>query len=391
MLRAFLSGISGLRNHQLRMDVIGNNIANMNTVGFKSSRVTFEEGFAEVLAGASGPSDTRGSINAEQVGSGARVAGIDTLFSQGALEATGQPLDMAIQGRTLFVLSDGEKNLYSRAGNFRMDPSGRLVLAGTGLALQGINADSSGQLTGPSGDIILHPDETAPARKTTRIELKGNLDAAAEVDTKHVMAGTVYDELGNPIELTLIFTAQGDGKWTWEARTTDGELAPPSGGTVTFGADGSLQTLDYGDGPSGLKLTQADGTSLNIDLITAAGALVSRAGDSTAAVSSQDGRRAGELVSVSVEQDGTIQGVFSNGEVRNLARIAQASFANISGLERAGETASSGEAQIGFAGEAGSSVLSGALENSNVDISKEFTDMIIAQRGFQANARVITT
>jgi flagellar hook protein FlgE len=399
MLRALLSGMSGLRSHQLRMDVIGDNVANANTVGFKASRVTFENGFAQLLAAATAGNGDMGGTDPRQVGSGVRVGAVDARFTQGSLEATGRPLDLAIQGNAFFVLGDGGKTVYSRAGNFSLDASGRLVLGGTGYVAQGMAADASGNATGPVGDLVLPLDQPSPPRKTTQVTVTGNLDASAEAGASHAMNVTVYDGAGRPYDLTLTFTAQGDGSWTWDAKGDEESGVDVAGGSVTFDADGKMTDLTYPDGAKGLHLSPPNGGDVTFELVAGGSGgqgFTSLAGTSTAAVTGQDGRQAGALSGLSIGNDGTIQGTYDNGETRTLGRIALATFANPAGLTRDGgnvfgASAASGEAIVAAAGDVpGSAVISGALEGSNVDISEEFTDMIVTQRGFQASARVVT-
>lgn len=400
MLRALLSGVAGLKNHQLRMDVIGNNIANVNTVGFKGSRVTFQEGFAQVLASATKSTSGSGGRNPSQVGSGSTVASIDSRFTQGALEATGQPLDLAIHGDSLFALRDGERSVYSRAGNFQIDSQGQIVLGGTGAVLQGVTADGEGNLTGGVGDLTLQLDAIAPAVATGQLDLRGNLDASAEIGSQHTLATTVYDGTGQTYSISLAFTYEGEGSWSWEVSGDEEAVTAASGGTVRFNEDGTLAELAYAGGASKLSVQTAEGKEINIELAAAGNTdrsgLTSFAGASTAAVSAQDGRDAGELVNINIGSDGVIEGVYSNGAALTLGQIALASFTNPMGLSRSGgnlyeETAGSGIAVMGFGGEDMTSIIySGALEGSNVDISEEFTNMIITQRGFQASARVIT-
>lgn len=400
MLQAFLAGISGLRHHQLRLDVIGNNLANVNTVAYKSSRVTAQEGFARLLAGARGGDADQGSVNPSQVGSGVRLGGIDMLFTQGGLEATGQPLDMAIQGNGLFTLRDGDRTLFSRAGNFQIDATGRVFLGGTNYVLQGTGGDASGGATGPLGDVILDLQKTSPATQTSTLQLAGNLDAAADVGTKHVMTTTAYDSTGRPLDLTLTFTRAENGSWQWAASCSDATISGAGTGVVNFNEDGSVQGLSYDGGVEGLLLTPGSGggpVTIHLSTSSTGSSLRSLAGTTTAAVTGQDGRPAGELVDIQIGVDGIITGVFSNGDREAMARVALSRFRNSGGLERVGgnayaSTEASGEAETVFADQAvGTSIYSGALENSNVDVSAEFTDMIVAQRGFQANARVITT
>ena len=400
MLRALLSGVAGLRNHQLRMDVIGNNIANVNTVGFKGSRVTFQEGFAQILANATQSTGNSGGRNPSQVGTGSTVASIDARFTQGALEATGQPLDLAIQGDSLFALRDGERSVYSRAGNFQIDAQGRLVLGGTGAVLQGIGADASGNLTGGVGDLVLHLDAIAPAVATGQLDIRGNLDASAEVGSEHTLATTVYDDSGQVYSLSLAFTYEGDGTWTWEVSGDEEVITTASGGMVRFNEDGTLAELSYAGGGSKLSVKTAEGKEISLELAAdgseGRAGLTSFAGSSTAAVTAQDGREAGELVNINIGSDGVLEGIYSNGAALSLGQISLARFTNPMGLLRSGgnlyeESAGSGTAVMGFAGDDMTSVIySGALEGSNVDISEEFTNMIITQRGFQASARVIT-
>lgn len=182
MMRALFSGVSGLRNHQVRMDVIGNNIANVNTVAFKNSRVTFEEAFAQLVQGAQRPPGDNGGVNPIQIGLGMNIASIDQDFTQGNLEATGVTTDLAIQGDGFFAVSDGNRTFYTRAGNFQLDADGRMVAPTNGFVVQGILADSSGALPSASavGDIILPFGQKSPARTTTEVTLAGNLDARAE-------------------------------------------------------------------------------------------------------------------------------------------------------------------------------------------------------------------
>jgi flagellar hook protein FlgE len=403
MMRALFAGVSGLRNHQTRMDVIGNNIANVNTVAFKGSRVTFKESFAQVLEGAQRPSGSLGGINPIQIGTGMNVGSIDQLFTQGGLETTGQPLDLAIQGDSLFVLSNGTRRVYTRAGNFQLDADGRLIAPGSGFVVQGLNADVNGNFlsTNAIGDIQIHLGDKAPAKATDTIALTGNLDASATVGTTHDMGITVYDQVGTPHDLQITFTNTGSGQWTWTATCATAPVTPAGSGTVAFNNNGSLASFTYPGGGANLTLSPAGGTPFNVQIdpgtINGFDGLAGYTNPSNAVITSQNGFQAGDLVNISVDNNGVISGYFSNGVTRNLAQIALSQFTNPGGLLRSGnnvyeESPNSGGAVIGFAGGSSrSSVSPGALESSNVDISQEFTDLIVTQRGFQANARVITT
>ena len=403
MMLALYAGVSGLRSHQTRMDVIGNNIANVNTVGFKSSRVTFSEAFVQMMQGATRPSGQLGGINPVQVGTGVKVGSIDQLFTQGGLETTGQPLDLAIQGDGLFVLNNGQRRVYTRAGNFQLDAEGHMVAPGSGDLLQGINADPFGNFSTGSaiGDLQIRVGQKAPAQQTSQMTLTGNLDAGAQVGAVHNLSITVYDSAGAPQTVQLAFTNTGPGAWSWTASSPTATVTPAGSGTVTFNANGSLATFTYPGGGAALTVTPAGGTAFDVTVnpgtVNGIDGLVGYASPSNAVVSSQDGYPAGDLMNISVDTRGLVTGFFSNGVSRSLAQIALARFSNPSGLTRSGdnifeESPNSGQAVIGFAGGTNSSSITpGALESSNVDISEEFTNMIITQRGFQANARVITT
>lgn len=404
MMRALFAGVSGLRNHQTWMDVIGNNIANVNTVAYKASRVTFKEAFAQLVQGAAQPTSTVGGTNPVQIGSGVNLGSIDQLFTQGSLQSTGLNTDLAIQGDAFFVVNDGARDVYTRAGNFQFDATGRLTTP-VGYVVQGMTADNLGNFPtgGQIGDVVIEMGATAPARETTAMGLAGNLDASAQAGDTHSMGITVYDATGGAHDLQVLFTNTGAGAWTWSATSPSGAITPPGDGTVTFNGDGTLATFTYPGGGADLTITPNSGAANPFQVTMDPGAiggitgLTGFAGSSDAAANTQDGYQAGNLVEITVDYRGIVTGFFTNGTSRNLAQISLASFDNPSGLTRSGEnvyteSANSGLAVIGYAGEdSASSITPGALESSNVDISQEFTSMIIAQRGFQANARVIST
>jgi len=405
MMRALFAGVSGLRNHQTMMDVIGNNIANVNTTAFKSSRVTFKEAFVQLLQGASRPPGNSGGINPVQIGTGMNIGSIDQQFTQGSLETTGQPLDLAIQGDALFMLSDGQKNVYTRAGNFQLDAQGHLISPSSGFIVQGINADAQGNFSSASaiGDVQLRLGDKSPAQATSAVTLSGNLDSSAAAGTIKTMAQVVYDSTGTPENLTLTFTKNNTpGSWDWSASCPTGAITPAGNGNVTFSNTGSLASFTYPGGGSTFTITPSSGgapmdITVNAGTINGIDGLASYANPSNAVIAGQNGYQAGSLQSVSVDTKGVVSGYFTNGNTRSLAQISLAQFTNPSGLLGSGdntylESANSGGAVVGFAGGTISSTITpGALEGSNVDISQEFTDMIIAQRGFQANAKVITT
>ncbi|MEP6571537.1 MAG: flagellar hook-basal body complex protein [Gemmatimonadota bacterium] len=240
MMRSLFAGVSGLRNHQTRMDVIGNNIANVNTVGFKGSRVTFAEAFAQLLQGASRPPGDLGGTNPIQIGLGSKIGSIDQNFTQGNLESTGQSTDLAIQGDGLFVLSDGSRSFYTRAGNFQLDANGRLVSPANGFKVQGINADSNGVLSTGSAttDIALPFGKKSPARATTQVTMTGNLDARQQ-------------------PLGTILTTQGRVYAVEQTGSNGGKGSDLSG----LFASGAANAQILGMVPAGTTVTVNDGTT----------------------------------------------------------------------------------------------------------------------------------
>lgn len=624
MNRSLYTGISGLLGHQQKLDVIGNNIANASTVGFKRSRVNLQESFAQTLSNASEPTETAAGRVPMQVGLGTRVASIDRVFEQGNLELTGNTTDLAIYGDGFFMVEDASGSYFTRNGAFQINALGALVTA-DGQNVRGLNADASGQLAGISeiGSIVLPLNASSPAQATTEVSLSQNLDATlttsvaslvdpansagvssvtgtaangiggtwavtvtgeaatqslftganaeatgaltgglrlgdlgitdfgtvevsvdggttqsvsgfdsemtvsefmariesqvagvdlriedgelvvarsvhgdgtiynlsmnetdsnmlaqlfgsssfvadsgtdstlaataqltttaglaldpvslslGEVnqltgqvtriedlggggisvlsatglqagtfsvqteDTVHETSITVYDSLGSTHTLNLSFTrSEQENTWTWQADVP----APASAlsgntGVVRFSEqDGSLLEFSYSNGAPGFSFDPGNGAMVNLSFNAGTpgslDGLTQAAHATTSLAVEQDGRPMGQLNSIDFLDDGTIQGIYSNGEARTLAQVLVAEFSNPMGLSGVGgsnfsATSSSGTAQIGVAGQDMESVLkNGYLEMSNTDLTKEFTELILAQRGFQASAKVITT
>ena len=377
MLRSLYSGISGLRSHQAMLDVTGNNIANVNTTAFKSSAVQFQDTLSQLVQGAGGPQAETGGTNPAQIGLGVLVAGISTNFAQGAAQSTGRATDMMINGDGFFVMKAGGQTVYTRDGALDPDALGRLVGPG-GAILQGWNAvNGVVQQGGALSDVTIPLKAVTPASATTGANVTGNLPSDAVVGDQLVRDVSVYDATGTARKLTLTFTKNSTG---WDVAGADA-----AGATGT----GSL-TFTNGVLTSGGGLT-VGGVNVNL------GAVTGYSGITTVAFADQNGRAAGTLESFTLDKDGTITGLFSNGDKQAVGRIALANFVNPGGLEKAGgstyrATVNSGTAQLGGPGEDGlGSLQGGSLEMSNVDLSQEFTNLIVAQRGFQANARIITT
>ncbi|SDL67371.1 flagellar hook protein FlgE [Arthrobacter sp. ov407] len=381
MLRSLYSGISGLRAHQTMLDVTGNNIANVNTAGFKASTTQFQDTLSQMTQGASAPQAQSGGSNPAQIGLGVRVAGVSTNFSQGSSQSTGRATDMMISGEGFFVTSKGGQQLFTRAGSFNFDAASQLVSPDGGI-LQGWTAKNGVINTaGAVGDITLNPNNMV-ATATSKVTLDGNLPSdytGAPMDR----VVKVYDGVGAERNVTLTFATAAGGGWSVKGVDDNGATANI---TLTQGTDGTLT-------PSGPFVIGAGANAITVDLSKVSG----YATMNSLIVSGQNGSATGKLESFTLGNDGSLIGSFSNGTKQVLAKIALAKFTNPTGLEKAGgssyvATANSGGVQLGGAGDPGiGSLAGGSLEMSNVDLSQEFTNLIVAQRGFQANARIITT
>ena len=396
MLRSMFSAISGLRGHQTMMDVIGNNIANVNTVGFKSGRVNFQDILSQTFRGASAPQGGLGSINPAQVGLGMTVAGIDVLQTQGNLQSTGRLTDMAIQGDGFFVLSDGGRQFFTRDGAFDTGLGGQLVNSASGLKVQGWVADQGGKIdtTTAVTDVIIPLGTRTTALPSSASSLTGNLDASAADGTTASTTLNVYDSLGIRHSVKVAFTKTGSNAWDWAATAdaADTGTTTSSTGTLTFTSNG---TFSAGSG-SPISIDVTNGASSPLSLPIDMQAMTQYQGTS-ALNASTDGFSSGTLVTFTIGSAGDITGVFSNGQTQLLGQIAMGAFVNPGGLLRQGQnlfgaSSASGGASIGAPGGGGrGTVTTGSLEMSNVDLATQFTSMITAERGFQANGKVITT
>ena len=412
MLRSMFSGVSGLRAHQTMMDVIGNNIANVNTIGYKSSSVVFQDMLSQVLSGAGVPTAGPGGLggtNPSQVGLGVKIGGITTSFRQGASQLTGNSTDMSIQGDGFLIARNSGQTLFTRAGALSFDALGRMVTPDGGV-IQGWTADTAGVVNtnASTGDLQMPLGQAISPQATTKLSIGGNLNAevpttlpGAEVFTSI----TVYDTLGKALDLTFGMKMTAANTWSVQPYTPDGadvDTAPDTLGAafnLTFDATTGKITAPLT--PPTVTIPGTFGTfpgPVTIDFgTTAPDGLRQFAGKTTASALSQDGATTGALQTFSLGADGSVTGVFSNGRNRVIGQIAMASFSNPSGLEKVGgsfyrPTPNSGLAQIGVSGTGGrGSIAGGTLEMSNVDLAQEFTSLIASQRGFQANSRVITT
>lgn len=398
-MRSLFAGVSGLKNHQVRMDAIGSNIANVNTIGYKSSRVTFQDAYSQQIQGASRPTANGGfGTDPIQIGLGMTVGSVDMSFSQGNLQTTGINTDLAVQGDGLFIVSDGNQNFYTRAGNFQFDALGRLVSSGAGLLVQGKMA-IGGVLQDSVTDIILPVGQKTAAAATTAVEMGGNLDAQALNGDTRATTITAYDSLGVPHDITTTFTKTvNPNEWTFDVTTPNGTINSGDSGTILFDSAGALVSPDFTSfdfTPNNIATAQV--VQLNFGTAGSIDGISQFASPSTAVAREQDGFTMGELRALQFDTTGRITGSYSNGTNQTLAQIGLAGFNNPGGLNREGNnllsvSANSGQPVVGFVGEGTTSIITaGTLEMSNVDLAEQFTDMITTQRGFQSISRVITT
>lgn len=397
MMRSMSLAISALRNHQVFMDVISSNISNVNTTGFKGSRVSFQELLNQTLRGSSAPRGGSGGLNPIQIGLGMALGGVDTLFTQGSLQDTGKSTDLAIQGDGFFALDNGEGLSYARDGNLDLGLDGSLVNLSTGYKVMGWAADAAGNIdtAQPLSDIQI-PFGQSMAHATEKMNLQGNLDAEAAAGTAVTATTNIYDSLGVSHDVTLTFTKSATAnQWTWNASSTDAAIGgiTASGTTIAFDTDGSYSSTN----PAGsMAITFTNGATSPSTTSFDFSNFTQLEGTSNVNSSSQDGLPPGALNTFTVSSTGEVSGVFSNGLTRRLGQIALAKFLNPGGLQKMGQSlfapsANSGTAQIGLPGQDGrGQVSAGYLEMSNVELAQQFTSMIVAQRGFQANSRVIT-
>jgi len=443
ILSSMNAGVSGINASGTQISLIADNIANVNTPGFKTSRAEFQDVLAGSLGGVGG---------AGQVGAGTRVDGVNQIFTQGALESTGVDTDLAVNGDGFFVVQDTTGTYYTRAGMFRFDAQRQLVNE-QGQNLMGFGI-TNGVPNGALGIIDLAAISNVPS-PTSEVDVSVNLDPSSTVLTApfdHLdLAGTtnyqtglrVYDSLGNPHNVQVYFrrTATAN-EWEWYAGTRRGDLDATAlgmaqggaavqdqfvvaqSGTLTFDTSGALVTMDNtalsidsdadGDGVldgSSTATAQtwpwsggAAGANIVFDFAnpastggTAANPSTQVGGGNSVRFVDQDGYTAGALRSVAIEEDGSVIGTFSNGQTQLLAQIALARFASPDGLDRTGrnlyvETLESGQPIVNRPNQSGyGAVRSGFLEQSNTDLADQFVKLIVAQRAFQANTRTIST
>jgi flagellar hook protein FlgE len=411
--KTLYTGVSGLTAHGRAIGVVGDNIANVNTTGYKSERAIFQD-----LLG-------RSMMSANQPGSGVKMAAITREFAQGTLLTTESPTDLAINGRGFFILrgslSGQQGNFFSRAGQFSLDNNGNLVDP-QGFIVQGYLVNSAGSIDNQLTDLSISESILTP-EPTDAIDIAVNLDSTETEPlpfdstdpgstSNFATSIDVYDSLGNEHRVDVFFRREAaDNEWTWHAVVDDGEVGGTPGvnnevanGRLNFTSTGELDmetdltawSATF-NGASPQTVTFDFGDSLTTDAGTGLAGSTQFASTSSVVNQSQNGYSSGELVSVGVQSNGDVMAIYTNGEQRLVGQVALATFESEGRLARAGnslwmETQESGAARVGSAGNGPAGTISGnALEMSTVDLSQEFVNLISYQRGFQANSRTVTT
>lgn len=400
------SALSGLDTQATAMQIIGDNIANLHTPGFKSSSVQFEDVLGMSLSSVTGMNRT---------GVGAKVSSVDGNFTQGTLMSTGVDTDVAINGRGFFILEDpgSDEKFYSRSGHFSVDAEGYFV-NNQGQRVQGYLYDEAGvTLMETLADIRINRRNMVPPKETGAVEVVVNLDTRVTAGTfdltdpggssQYSTAVQIYDNLGEAHSIQVYFTKTAPQAWTWNGVIdgsdivggTPGTPVPYGQGTLTFDTDGKLTTAM----PVAFKtetLTFANGIAAAATTLDLTGSSQYGSASSIQSIV-QDGYAAGNLSGITIDAEGKIVGNYTNGAVKKIAQLALADFTNLHGLQRSGAmlflaSAASGDPLFNRPGVGGLGTLSASmLEESNVDLAAEFIRMILTQRGYQANSKVIST
>jgi flagellar hook protein FlgE len=400
-LTSYYTALTGLNNNSFAINVIGDNLANMNTTAFKAGQATF----AELLAGVSG---TDASGNPISNGLGSAVNGIVHNHTQGTITNTGNSTDAAINGNGFFVVSADGEMAFTRSGGFTFNKEGNLVSA-DGFQAMGYMGDNGVIDTGGAiVPILLQKGQIIPAAATVNMSIRANLDAqAADGDTYSALS-QVYDSLGGSHNITITYTKTGAGAWSWSATIPAEDVGGASGdlpveiGSGDLAFDGMGILTDPVDNPtltiSGFT-NNAEDQDITYNLLDSDGVplITNYVRESAVSNTAQDGFGASALSSISIDSSGVIMGLTENGRAIPLAQLVLADFPNLEGLQKyQGSTyvafTSSGEPSIGTAGTGGrGKIVGAALEQSNVDMAQEFVNLIKAQRAYQANSRIIST
>lgn len=418
LLSALYTGVSGLQTFGDSLQVIGDNIANVNTTSFKSARAEFSDVLSQSINVASGRS---------QLGRGVTLNRISSNFAQGSFSNTDRLTDLAINGNGFFVVNDGTSDFYTRNGQFTINNQGNLVTA-NGMTLQGYQYDSSGQALGTLGPLQINQSATQPKITGSGVNAAGtadgsgitlamNLNASDPVKNAFTASNpaetsnfntstTVYDSQGQAHEISVYFNKTANNTWGWHALVDAGEVGGTAGtflegmsGTMSFDTNGIMTGTTTNASSTGFNFTgtaQKIGFNFGSPTGNSQNTTTQFASPDVIHAQSQDGFGAGSLSTVAVGEDGVITGTYSNGLTRPIGQLALANFADLQGLHRAGsgiytETSESGVPVINRPNVGGyGSISSYSLELSNVDLATEFVSLISTQRAYQANSKIIT-
>lgn len=454
MMRSLWSGVAGLKAHQTGMDVVGNNIANVNTTGFKSFRTTYQDTLYQTSAGASQAQNNRGGTNPIQVGLGVGSASIDKMFKDGSIQNTSSNTDLCLSGDGLFIVKDGSGEYYTRNGAFKFDGEGNYVNSAGQFVMGWMGTEGVVNTNGQPGIINIPSGKPMAAKATTIAQYRNNLNAASAMVTKITTADgtdagntatatatdpltltlsdgstvtvtsgvyrkdyslplsttiTVYDSLGNDYTVPVMMSKNGTTNDTWSVyiESDDGKI----GGKKTFyEEDGTTPKIEFIMTEATIKFNKDGSYNTGAGSMTFSPKGYGEANDGTVAIDfsgltqyagsntvkgATDGYAAGTLKEVNIDSSGTITGTYTNGIVQKEAVVAIAQFNNSGGLTALGSSLyqksnNSGEPNVKTATDLGCTITSSALEMSNVDLAQEFSTMIVTQRGFQSNSKIIT-
>lgn len=435
MMSALFSGVSGLKSQQTSLDVIANNISNVNTTGYKAQRVSFSDLLSQTISSGSSATESSGGTNAAQVGLGVSVGSIDTLTTVGSTQSTGVTTDVSIGGEGYLVVQGGSQGeyQYTRAGNLSIDEEGNVTIDGYEVCGWDVGTDGSVVTdVDPTPLNIYSGKKTMAAEASENVTFDGVLDSSADasgtalytIDTTasdfsydQTTTATLYDAQGNTSDVTVSWkkcytgtdssgnaittwyysVANADGTAAFSDGTSSGFLTFDSSGNIVSTQDSTGTTLSTSDFTRQLTVQNSTGGTDASTVTLKFTDIITTNNSSATLTATTDGAASGELQSISISEDGTIVGTYSNDKTQTLGQLAIAMFNNAAGLERLGSnlyiaSANSGDAVMVTAGSGGSgSLSSGTLEMSNVDLADQFTQMMISQRAYQANSKIIST
>ncbi|HUB29864.1 MAG TPA: flagellar hook protein FlgE [Terracidiphilus sp.] len=402
-MSAFSIPLSGLAATSASLNVIANNLANLNTDGYKDQSLDFSSVFNQVQG-------TSGNGDPIQIGNGVQIDGTTSNFSNGNVSSTGIASNMALQGNGFFIVQGNNQTLYTRTGNFTVNSQGQITTPEGQLVMGFPAVNGVVQTSAVLAPIEVNSANSIPASATTNFQMTTNLDAQSATGTTYSSPITVYDSLGESHTLTVTYTNMGGNAWDYSISVPAADQTAPAGpvatGTLAFNSAGQLTNVNGSGAVQNVDITipgLSDGAA-NLALTwTLAGAnggappITQEAAASATSANTQNGFASGSLTGFSILPDGTVQGQFSNNQTLALGQVAIASFANNQGLTQVGgndyqANYASGSPVVGQAGVGGNGTITGgAVEESNVNLSTEFANMIVAQQGYEANAKVLTT